>query len=241
MAKKDLSEYDLRTLPKEERPKPTTGQSGDEIDLSFGDMNADEQQVVSVLSESDGPMKILDIGTEAGFGRDKAKAHLRVRNALRRPVCGNWVQKVDRGTYKLTAAGRRRDKTGAPTARAKPKASAEKKAPRKTKTPKAAKAKKAVPTNGNGKSTSPASPYALKAAEVLGQSADDEVFKIAQIALATIDCGYSDTKIAKATHLSRGFIIPRVRKLKQFGVKFDGEPGKAALLAAIDTANGVEA
>lgn len=108
-------DVDLRTLPKDDRPKPTTGQSGPERELPFDELNSDEKLVVRVLND-DGegtrqsmPVSELSdalIKTEPDEAQGHAK--LLVRNAMRRLVQGGWVEWVDRGRYRITEKGRKR-------------------------------------------------------------------------------------------------------------------------------------
>jgi hypothetical protein len=100
------AEMDLRTLPKDERPKPTTGQSGKPIELSWEQMNRDEQRLIVRMRKHKGAMGIADLSEGKAFGSNNPK--LRVRNALRRTVRGGWIESAGRGQYKLTQSGRKR-------------------------------------------------------------------------------------------------------------------------------------
>jgi hypothetical protein len=107
MSKKkiDYSEWDIRTLPKKERPKPTTGQHGPKVDLEWDDLSADQKAVIARL-KAKSPAHVADIA-EKGFGKDDPK--LRVRNALRRLVRGGWVEHASKepGMYRLALKARR--------------------------------------------------------------------------------------------------------------------------------------
>ena len=89
---------DRRTLPKEERIKPETGQSRIPFQLEWERMNKDHQTII--LAMTGGDMSIADIHTKVGIKK------LYIRNALRDLVPGGWVTRVGRGTYKLAKAGR---------------------------------------------------------------------------------------------------------------------------------------
>lgn len=221
MAKKNTKNIDRRTLLLKDRDKPTTGQSGELLDFAYADMNDDERAIVEALTEMGGASKIKIIAEEAGFGRKKDVAHLRVRNGVRRLVCGQWIENVERGTYRLTAQGRRRSR------------SAEGSHPAE----KPAKKVKAPKANGHDKN-------GFAAAVIkLGISAKDgDVFKVAQVVLAAKDFGLSsDSKVAKAVGVSRGYVIPRLKRLKKVAAELAAERlTKTAVLALVDAANGVE-
>jgi hypothetical protein len=81
-------------------------QSGDAIELPIAEMNKDELKLVKHMYSKSGerkPYSIKDLKAVVG-----GKTTLRVRNALRRPVRGGWLEKVDRGQYRLTEKGRKR-------------------------------------------------------------------------------------------------------------------------------------
>lgn len=106
--KKDLEGVDLRKLPKDERPKPTTGQSAPERKISWEDLSADEQTVIKLLNDK-GEGKRVARSVEYladAFGGDNPK--LTVRNSLRRPVPSGWVDREGRGLYSISEKGRKR-------------------------------------------------------------------------------------------------------------------------------------
>lgn len=98
---------DLRKLPLDKRPTPTTGQSADERELPVESLNDDETEVVRMLN-----------GGKKGSGSretrsvewlsDGLDSKLAVRNALRRLVSCGWVERVDRGQYRISEKGRKR-------------------------------------------------------------------------------------------------------------------------------------
>lgn len=98
---------DLRKLPKDRRPKPTTGQSAKSRELSYEDLSADEAEVVGALDGKAGKRLVQPIAFLSDlFDGDDPK--LRTRNALRRPVSCGWVDNVGRGLYQISEKGRKR-------------------------------------------------------------------------------------------------------------------------------------
>lgn len=87
------------------KPKPTTGQSAPYRSLVWGDMHPHEQRVVAHLVTAHNDSTIRDLA-KGLFPRDE-RPDLRVRNALRRLVAGNWVLRIERATYRITSSGRR--------------------------------------------------------------------------------------------------------------------------------------
>jgi hypothetical protein len=107
-------EADLRKLPKSDRPKPSTGQSGPERELPYEELNQDEKLVVVTLDD-DGEglrqaMPVADLASTilSKENEKEARAKLRIRNAMRRLVTGGWVENTDRGRYKISEKGRKR-------------------------------------------------------------------------------------------------------------------------------------
>lgn len=89
--------------------KPTTGQSGPAIEgLAYEMLNPKAMKIVDELVKK-GPQTIGTLA-EMFKSRGVAKANSTVRNSLRRLVCGGFVEKVDRGEYKVTVGGRRKQK-----------------------------------------------------------------------------------------------------------------------------------
>ena len=92
---------------------PSSGQSGPSLDgLEYEKLNANEKKLVDKLaseSESSGANATLSIEDLAKvFARsasDTKQANSWTRNALRRLVRGNFVSKVERGSYRLTRRG----------------------------------------------------------------------------------------------------------------------------------------
>ncbi len=111
--------------------KPTTGQSADEFQLPYGNLNPKEKKVIDFL---DGPghglrevRTLEEIAEECFHGKSESKnvtssgkrANSWARNSLRDLVPGGFAEKVDRGKYKITEAGRkRRERALAPSAEA---------------------------------------------------------------------------------------------------------------------------
>lgn len=93
--------------------KASTGQSGPEIDgLGLEDLNDKELKVVSTLNgKGSGAREMLsieDLATSCFKSRGAKQANSWVRNSLRRLFCGGWLEKVDRGRYKISENGRKR-------------------------------------------------------------------------------------------------------------------------------------
>lgn len=74
-------------------------------DLSFDKLNKDEQKIVKAVYTPKGDRKPFTIKELMAATKLKTSP---VRNGLRRPVRGRWLEPVDRGTYRLTEAGRKR-------------------------------------------------------------------------------------------------------------------------------------
>ena len=114
----DYENTDLRRLPKEQRPDPTTGQSGPIMELPHASLNKHEAKVVAALDgDGAGPrgtVSVDDLATKTKLSK------LQVRNAMRRLVRGRWAEraasvltdageeKEARGHYRITDAGRKR-------------------------------------------------------------------------------------------------------------------------------------
>lgn len=85
---------------------PTSGQSGPPLTLVKEKLNSKETKVVASLQDDANPVAINGLAA-ACFSNQSAKtANSWVRNSLRRLVRGKWVEKVGKGTYRLTEAGR---------------------------------------------------------------------------------------------------------------------------------------
>lgn len=112
-------EIDLRTLPAEKRPKPSTGQSRKEFALPLEELSANEGKVVKTLNgKGKGLRETLPVATIAKTTRLTA---LQVRNSIRRLVPSTWLENVNevlddetgeprevRGHYRITERGRKR-------------------------------------------------------------------------------------------------------------------------------------
>jgi hypothetical protein len=81
-----------------------SGQSGPKVKITK--VNAKEAKVLSQLNHGSDPLKISDIA-KCFKGKTKAQANSWVRNSLRRLVRGGLVKQVSRGTYTLTAKGKK--------------------------------------------------------------------------------------------------------------------------------------
>lgn len=107
--KKDKFEgVDLRKVPRDKRPKPTTGQSAAKRDLPWESLSPDEKEVVKMLnSPGHGPRTVRSIEYLAD-GIEGDNPRLQARNALRRLVACDWVDRAERAQYQVSVNGRRR-------------------------------------------------------------------------------------------------------------------------------------
>lgn len=109
---------DLRTLPKDKRPEPTTGQSREEFQLPLEGLSAGEAKVVKA---SNGKGKGLrETYSVAMLSKATKLSALEVRNSIRRLIPSTWLERVDevltddgepkpvRGHYRITERGRKR-------------------------------------------------------------------------------------------------------------------------------------
>jgi hypothetical protein len=106
--KKKANGVDLRKVPKEKRPKPSTGQSAKERDLPYDDLNGDEQSLVKLLDGKSGGPRIVRTVEFMSEAMDGDNPKLQTRNALRRLVSCGWVDNVGRGQYQISEKGRKR-------------------------------------------------------------------------------------------------------------------------------------
>jgi len=85
----------------------TSGQSGPSVKIEA--VNTKEGKVLGALNHGSGQQKISEIAKGAFKGKVKSQANSWVRNSLRRLVRGGLVKQVSRGTYALTAKGKKFD------------------------------------------------------------------------------------------------------------------------------------
>jgi hypothetical protein len=101
-----------RTTKARKKKEPTSGQSAPLIELSVEGLNAKEAKVFHLLNgEGAGVRSIMTIAEIAGTcfrSRGKKQANSWTRNSLRRLVQGGLVEKVERGKYRVTDAGRKK-------------------------------------------------------------------------------------------------------------------------------------
>lgn len=111
-------DVDLRTLPKDERPKPTSGQSRAEFALPKEELTKYEMKIIEALNGKGKGLRetipVLDLSKATRMTK------LEVRNTIRRLVPSTWVERVDevltddgdvkkvRGHYRITERGRKR-------------------------------------------------------------------------------------------------------------------------------------
>jgi len=109
VAKKVVKKASTKAAKKAAAPgsaKSPQAQSGPEMELPFDKMNRVEQKIVRALYSKKGerkPHTIKELMKIVGV-----KSSSPIRNGLRRPVRGRWIEKFDRGTYRITEAGRKR-------------------------------------------------------------------------------------------------------------------------------------
>lgn len=90
---------------KKRAEKPTSGQSGPSVALKREKLNEKEIKVVGVLASDINPMPINGIAATAFPDKDTKQSNSWVRNSLRRLVRGQWVEKMAKGTYRLSEVG----------------------------------------------------------------------------------------------------------------------------------------
>ncbi len=111
-------EVDLRTLPVDERPNPTSGQSRKEFKLAADALSKFEAKIVAALNgKGKGLRETISV---TDLGKQVRLTPLQVRNSIRRLVPSSWVEPVSevltdegetkpaRGHYRLTEAARKR-------------------------------------------------------------------------------------------------------------------------------------
>lgn len=97
---------------KARKKEPTSGQSAPPIELSVDGLNSKEAKVFHLLNgEGAGVRTIMTIAEIAGTcfkSQSKKRSNSWARNSLRRLVQGGLVEKVERGKYRVTDAGRKK-------------------------------------------------------------------------------------------------------------------------------------
>lgn len=104
---KTEDKVDLRRLPRDKRPKPTTGQSAPTRKLEWDALNQYERAVIDLLHGGGGRRVPRNVAYLAD-GIDAENARLVARNALRRPVSCGWIERVGRAQYMISELGRQR-------------------------------------------------------------------------------------------------------------------------------------
>jgi hypothetical protein len=104
-----------KRAPRKAAPKsktPTTGQSAAPIELSVAGLNAKESKVLGALNGSGAGLRavltITELATACFKSQSKKKSNSWTRNSLRRLVQAGLVEKVERGKYRVSAAGRKK-------------------------------------------------------------------------------------------------------------------------------------
>lgn len=108
MTKKQLENVDLRKVPKDKRPKPSTGQSAPARTLAWDELNADERAIVKALNSpghGERRERTVEWLSEL-FDTDNPK--LTARNAIRRLIPSDWLEKTKRAVYQISKNGRAR-------------------------------------------------------------------------------------------------------------------------------------
>ena len=97
-----------KKVTKAKSAKPTSGQSGPALELEAADLNKNETKLLCSFGAYKGgeEISIAELAKETFATKPKAQANSWTRNSLRRLVRGGLVEKTERGTYKLTKAGR---------------------------------------------------------------------------------------------------------------------------------------
>lgn len=95
----------------EARPAPRSGQSGPTIELAVDSFNAKELAVLRLLNgEGAGIRPILPINEIAGTcfsTQSRSRGNSWTRNSLRRLVQSRFVERIERGKYRITESGRK--------------------------------------------------------------------------------------------------------------------------------------
>ena len=107
--KKSFDNVDIRKLPKDKRPKPSTGQSAPERLIKYEDLTDNEKAIIAASKggkkEAARPWRDVEYYSEL-FDADNPK--LVARNTIRRLIPGGWLERGERGKYRLTENGMRR-------------------------------------------------------------------------------------------------------------------------------------
>ena len=109
-AKRKTAPRKKRTTKKQK--DPVSGQSGPPIELSVEGLNAKEAKVFALLNgEGAGVRDILtitEIAVACFKSQGKKRSNSWTRNSLRRLVQSGLIEKVDRGQYRVSDAGRKK-------------------------------------------------------------------------------------------------------------------------------------
>jgi hypothetical protein len=237
-SKKAEKKVDLRTLPHDKRPEPTSGQHGKPIHIGYAELNVHEQRVVKALDAAEGAaMRIPEIAKSCSArGGGKTVTTLQVRNAMRRLVRGSWVDSRGRGQYRLTTRGRDRYESATKSkATVTPVRAKKEAAPKKEAKPKKPKAEKPAKVAGKPIKVEMLNPaYTGRIPKGMFEDSDDIKTAVLVLALFEIE-EYSYRKLTKLTGLSRSFVLPRLNHLRVYSVL----SGPRDLKSAVDKAQGV--
>ena len=95
------------------KDKPTTGQSAPHVNVDLDALNDKELKVLGAVNgKGEGAREEITIPNLTKVFKNtaatKAQANSWVRNSLRRLVTGEYVEKLQRGVYRMTEKGRKR-------------------------------------------------------------------------------------------------------------------------------------
>lgn len=95
------------------KDKPTTGQSAPHVDVKLDELNDKELKVLGAVNgKGEGQREEITIPDLTKVFKNtaatKAQANSWVRNSLRRLITGEYVEKMQRGLYRMTEKGRKR-------------------------------------------------------------------------------------------------------------------------------------
>lgn len=96
--------------PKAAKKPPTSGQSGPPMELPAEKLNDKERKVLDCfpLKGDRRTMTIVEMAKEAFPSKKAAQANSWTRNSLRRLTRGGWLDKLERGQYRISEKGRKR-------------------------------------------------------------------------------------------------------------------------------------
>ena len=110
--KKKPVKKSAKSPTKTRKKEPTSGQSGPPIELSVEGLNSKESKVFYLLNGEGAGVRVImpiaEIASTCFKSQSKKRSNSWTRNSLRRLVQGGLVEKVERGKYRVTDAGRKK-------------------------------------------------------------------------------------------------------------------------------------